>query len=196
MPVRCPWPSLAAQSRGIYAAALLALGVLLPAVVRAQSALRTTLGDAIASAEAPGAPRRVVEFEASPQRAQTSAARGGVKVLQVVLGAGAALGGGLVGLSMLRNVGTQRVDGDWGYSRAGQLGWILGSMLGSATTVVLVGKLANMDGSILGAYGGATVATIPQLLFLDVGVLPLVATVYGGGVLQSGFATGGYYLGR
>jgi hypothetical protein len=162
----------------------------------AQRLTRGTLQDSLATARDVAFSRAVLATRAVAPVRQSAGTKNTVTVLQVVVGAGAALLGGLGGLGLLRDIGTQRVSGDAGYSYAGQAGWMVGSMLSGAAAVVLLGKVSAIDGSSLGAFGGATIATLPQLLLLDEGWLPLMATVYGGGVLQSGFATAGYYLGR
>jgi len=127
------------------------------------------------------------------QAPQGERSRGGRIALQFLASSAGAAGVGLVGYFMFDDVGTKRVEGDAGYTRAGNVAYLVGSATGATLGAHLVGRSMGGHSPLWATAAGAAVGTLP--LFLAAGIdepyLPLMGIILGW-IPQAAFATIGY----
>jgi hypothetical protein len=123
-------------------------------------------------------------------------ATAGKTAAQLIASAAGATAIGLGAYFMLRDVGTHRVKGDDGYTRAGNVGYWAGSVVGAAAGAQLAGDALVGGGAVWATTLGAAIGTVPLFaLGVDEPWTPVYGLVYGW-PLQAALATGGYHLSR
>ena len=128
-----------------------------------------------------------------PLRTRTQASKPGTGqvVLQLLAGLAGAWIGGLAGYQLVAAIADDRtVEGDTGYSPAGNVGFVVGSALGSATLSTIVGGLQGTEGSYAGALAGGAIPTGLLLFGLHE---PYLGPI--GAVFVAPLQSGGAYLG-
>ncbi len=117
---------------------------------------------------------------------------GGRIALQFLAASAGAVGGGSGAFFMFRDVGEQRVVGDAGYTRAGNVAYLVGSMGGAALGAHLVGRSMGGRSPLWATTLGALVGTAPLLaLGIDEPYMPLFGIALGW-IPQAALATGGF----
>ena len=119
---------------------------------------------------------------------------GGRIALQFLAASAGAAGGGIGTFLMLRDVGEQRVVGDAGYTRAGNVGYLVGSWMGATIGAHAVGASMGAKAPVWATALGALVGTTPLIaLGLDEPYLPLFGLALGW-IPQGAMATGGFNM--
>ncbi len=116
--------------------------------------------------------------------------------LQFVAGSVGAVVGGLAGYSVLRDVSETRVKGDEGYTRSGNVGYLVGSLVGTTLGAHLVGRSMGGTAPLWATSLGGLVGTVPlAALGVDEPYLPLIGIALGW-IPQAALATGGFTRGE
>jgi hypothetical protein len=115
--------------------------------------------------------------------------------LEFVAGSAGAVGGGLVAFLAFRDLGAQRVQGDEGYTRSGNVGYLVGSFAGATLGAHLVGTSLGGKSPLWATSLGALIGTVPLMaLGVDEPYLPLAGIALGwipqGALAAAGFAMG------
>jgi hypothetical protein len=119
---------------------------------------------------------------------------GGRIALQFAAASVGAAGGGLGGFLMLRDVGEHRVEGDAGYTRAGNVGYLVGSWIGATIGAHAVGTSMGAKAPVWATALGALVGTAPLIaLGVDEPYLPLFGLALGW-IPQGAMAAGGFAM--
>lgn len=183
-------------ARAFRALALVAAtgGLLLPAVAIAQQAdlaRRAFAPSAMAVVEAPSGPALVAG--GVPQAPQRDRSRSGRILLQFLASSAGAAGTGLAAYFVFEDVGTRRVKGDEGYTRAGNVAYLTGSFTGATLGAHLVGRGMGGRSPLWATAAGAFVGTLPLLVAagVDEPYLPLMGIALGW-IPQGAFATIGF----
>lgn len=114
--------------------------------------------------------------------------------LQFVAASAGAAGGGLGGYLALRDVSATRVKGDEGYTRSGNIGYLIGSFIGTTLGAHLVGTRMGGDAPLWATSLGGLVGTVPLIaLGVDEPYLPLFGLALGW-IPQAALATGGFNM--
>lgn len=114
--------------------------------------------------------------------------------LQFVAASAGAAGAGLGAFLVTQDIGERRVEGDAGYTRAGNVGYLVGSMAGATFGAHLVGQRTGGQAPVWTTVLGALVGTVPLFaLGVDEPYLPLFG-VLAGWIPQAALATGAYAL--
>ena len=93
---------------------------------------------------------------------------------------------------MLRDVSEQRVVGDEGYTRSGNVGYLLGSWIGATIGAHAVGTSMGAKAPVWATALGALVGTAPLMaLGVDEPYMPLFGIALGW-IPQGALATGGF----
>lgn len=126
----------------------------------------------------------------APQRERS---RTGRVILQFLASSAGAAGVGLVSWLAFDDVGTRRVEGDAGYTRAGNVAYITGSFVGATLGAQLVGNSMGGRSPVWATATGALVGTLPLFAFggVDEPYLPVFGVILGW-IPQGAFATIGY----
>ena len=107
-----------------------------------------------------------------------------------------AVGGGLATYFMLRNVSETRVEGDEGYTRSGNVGYLVGSFAGATLGAQVVGTNLGGKAPLWATSIGALIGTVPLMaLGIDEPFLPLYGLVIGW-LPQGALAAGGFVMGQ
>ena len=119
---------------------------------------------------------------------------GGRIALQFLAASAGAAGGGLGGYTALRNVSETRVKGDEGYTRSGNVGYLLGSWIGATIGAHAVGTSMGAKAPVWATALGALVGTAPLMaLGVDEPYLPLFGLALGW-IPQGALAAGGFNI--
>jgi hypothetical protein len=120
--------------------------------------------------------------------------RSGRVALQFLAASAAAAGGGLGTYLVTRDLGETRVKGDEGYTRAGNVGYLVGSLAGSTLGAHLVGTNMGGKAPLWATALGALAGTTPLIaLGIDEPYLPLFGVALGW-LPQAALATGGFVM--
>jgi hypothetical protein len=112
--------------------------------------------------------------------------------LQFVAASVGAVSGGFAGYSALRDVGETRVSGDATYTRSGNVGYLLGSLVGTTLGAHVVGTHMGGRAPLWATTLGGLIGSAPLLLGgVDEPYLPLFGIAVGW-IPQAAFATGGF----
>jgi hypothetical protein len=131
------------------------------------------------------------EPRAPQERRRSNAGR--IALQFVAAGAGAA-GAGLGTYLILHDVGTKRVEGDAGYTRAGTTGYMVGSFAGATLGAHLVGTRMGGRSPLWATAVGALVGTVPLIAMgVDEPYLPLMGIAFGW-IPQAALATIGFNI--
>ena len=161
-----------------------------PVGAQLRSDARRGFAIAIAPSDAPR--WSATQTQQPPRRRSKS---GGV-ALQFLAASAGAIGGGLGTFLLLRDVGKQRVEGDAGYTRAGNVGYLVGSVAGETMGAHVVGTSMGGKSPLWATTIGALVGTAPLLaLGIDEPYLPLFGLALGW-LPQGALATGGFTMGE
>ena len=119
---------------------------------------------------------------------------GGRIALQFLAASAGAAGGGIGTFLLFRDVGETRVVGDAGYTRAGNVAYLVGSMGGATLGAHLVGRSMGGRSPLWATTLGALVGTAPLLaLGIDEPYMPLFGLALGW-IPQAALATGGFNM--
>ena len=185
----------ALAGRGLTLLALVAVASLwlVPGAVQAQRIEIARRAFATSRALAHDRPAATSNVGAVPEAPQGERSRGGRLALQFLASSAGAAGAGLVGYFVFDEVGTKRVEGDAGYTRAGNVAYLVGSAAGATLGAHLVGRSMGGRSPVWATAAGAVVGTLP--LFLAAGIdepyLPLMGVALGW-IPQAAFATLGF----
>lgn len=114
--------------------------------------------------------------------------------LQFLAGSAGAVGGGIATYIMLRDVSETRVEGDEGYTRSGNIGYLVGSFAGATLGAHLVGTRMGGRSPLWATALGSLVGTVPLgALGIDEPYLPLFGIVLGW-IPQGALAAGGFTM--
>jgi hypothetical protein len=114
--------------------------------------------------------------------------------LQFVAASAGAVGGGLATYFMLRDVSETRVEGDEGYTRSGNVGYLVGSFAGATLGAQVVGTSMGGKAPLWATSLGALVGTVPLIaLGVDEPYLPLFGLAVGW-IPQGALAAGGFTM--
>lgn len=114
--------------------------------------------------------------------------------VQFVAGSAAAVSVGLAGYLLLRDVSETRVKGDEGYTRSGNVGYLVGSFVGTTLGAHLVGRSMGGKAPLWATSLGGLVGTAPLVaLGIDEPFLPLIGLSLGW-IPQAALATGGFVM--
>ena len=169
----------------------IALAALIDAPTCAQAQRRDALyRESIARRSQPD-----VRFAPSPALQQPrKRSSGGRIALQFLAASAGAAGGGLGGYFALRNVSEQRVVGDEGYTRSGNVGYLLGSWIGATIGAHAVGTSMGAKAPVWATALGGLVGTAPlAALGVDEPYLPLFGLALGW-IPQGALAAAGFNL--
>ena len=173
------------------ASTAIAGALLLPGATSAQQA---ALARCAFDASPISAITRTTGFAAlEPGALQRERSRTGRVVLQFLASSAGAAGVGLVSWLAFEDVGTRRVEGDAGYTRAGNVAYITGSFVGATLGAHLVGNSMGGRSPVWATAAGALVGTLPLFVFggVDEPYLPVFGVILGW-IPQGAFATIGY----
>jgi len=121
---------------------------------------------------------------------------GGRLALQFLAASGGAVGGGLATYLALRDISPTRVKGDDGYSRSGNVGYLVGSFAGATLGAHLVGTRMGGHSPWWATSLGALLGTVPlAALGVDEPYLPLFGIALGW-IPQAGLAAVGFSAGE
>ena len=169
----------------------LALAVAVPADAQRRAPLRAAVG--IAPAPTTLLKTRTLGSDPQLPHRRSESARLGLEFLAASAGA---VAGGIAGYAILRDVSDRRVKGDEGYTRSGNVGWLVGSFAGSAVGAQLAGTRMGGKSPIWATALGALVGTVPLgALGVDEPYLPLVGFALGW-IPQAALAAGGFTMGE
>ena len=102
--------------------------------------------------------------------------------------------GGLGTYSLLRDVSETRVKGDEGYTRSGNVGYLVGSFAGATLGAHAVGRRMGGTSPLWATSLGALVGTVPLIaLGIDEPYLPLFGVALGW-IPQAALAAGGFTM--
>ena len=133
---------------------------------------------------------------ASPWQPTRRRSQGARVALQFLASSAGAAGGGLATYFITHDMGKQRVKGDEGYSRAGNIGFLVGSFAGATLGAQLVGNAMGGKSPVWATALGALIGTVPlATLGVDEPFLPLYGIVLGW-IPEGGLATVGYAAGE
>jgi len=114
--------------------------------------------------------------------------------LQFVAASAGAVGGGLGTYFLLRDVSETRVEGDEGYTRSGNVGYLVGSLAGATLGAHVVGTSMGAKAPLWATSLGALVGTVPLIAMgVDEPFLPLYGLVLGW-LPQGALAAGGFVM--
>ena len=171
--------------------------LIVPASARAQhrAALRTAIAMPTEAGVATAPPRAAalgaagLSVPAPPPR--SAGARLGLQFLAA--GAGA-VGGGLGTYLILRDASETRVKGDEGYTRSGNVGYLVGSFAGATIGAHVVGRTLGGNAPLWATSLGALIGSAPLLaLGVDEPYLPLYGVVLAW-IPQAALAAGGFIM--
>lgn len=119
----------------------------------------------------------------------------GVRLGLQFLAAGVgAVGGGIGTFILLRDVSDQRVKGDDGYTRSGNVGYLVGSFAGATIGAQTIGRSLGGRSPLWATSLGALVGSAPLIaLGVDEPWLPLYGIVLGW-IPQAALAAGGFIM--
>jgi hypothetical protein len=119
----------------------------------------------------------------------------GARVGLQFLAAGAgAVGGGIALDLALKDVSTQRVKGDEGYTRSANVGYLVGSFAGATVGAHWVGTSLGGKSPVWATALGSLIGTVPlAALGVDEPYLPLFGIVLGW-IPQAALAAGGFNM--
>jgi hypothetical protein len=104
------------------------------------------------------------------------------------------VGGGLGSYFILRDVSETRVEGDEGYTRSGNVGYLIGSFAGATIGAHAVGRSLGGNSPLWSTSLGALIGSVPLIaLGVDEPFLPLYGIVLGW-IPQAALAAGGFIL--
>lgn len=119
---------------------------------------------------------------------------GGRVALQFLAAGAGAIGGGIAMDLALKDVSTQRVKGDEGYTRSANVGYLVGSFAGATLGAHWVGTSLGGRSPVWATALGSLVGTVPlAALGVDEPYLPLFGIVLGW-IPQAGLAAGGFNM--
>jgi hypothetical protein len=172
---------------------LLASAIVAPAR-RALAQQRSSLRSA-ASITTRAANHGVTHIGSSPLALQPRRPSEGKRAaVQFVAGSAAAVSVGLAGYLLLRDVSETRVKGDEGYTRSGNVGYLVGSFVGTTLGAHLVGRSMGGRAPLWATSLGGLVGTAPLVaLGIDEPFLPLIGLSLGW-IPQAALATGGFVM--
>lgn len=166
-----------------------------PAMSQQRTALRSAIATpplpahALSSGPTSGAPAPTLVL-AAPRH--SPGARLGLQFLAASAGA---VAGGLGTYFVLRDVSETRVKGDEGYTRSGNVGYLVGSFAGATVGAHAVGRSLGGKSPLWATSLGALVGTAPLIaLGVDEPYLPLFGIALGW-IPQAALAAGGFVLG-
>lgn len=135
----------------------------------------------------------MVETSNESASLQRERSRAGRVVLEFLASSAGAAGAGLVGFLIFQDVGRTRVEGDAGYTRAGNVAYLTGSVAGATLGAQLVGRSMGARSPWWATATGALIGTVPlfAVLGVDEPYLPLFGILLGW-IPQAAFATIGY----
>lgn len=169
----------------------LALVALIAAPGRAYAQRRDALHSESITAQSLSDVRPVPALTLQQPRRRSS---GGRIALQFLAASAGAAGGGLGGYFVLHDVSEQRVEGDEGYTRSGNVGYLLGSWIGATIGAHAVGTSMGAKAPVWATALGALVGTTPLMaLGIDEPWLPLYGLLLGW-IPQGALATGGFNM--
>jgi hypothetical protein len=129
-----------------------------------------------------------------PQRERRRMSTGGRVALQLLASGAGAVGGGIALDLALKDVSTQRVKGDEGYTRSANVGYLVGSFAGATLGAHWVGTSLGGKSPLWATALGSLVGTVPlAALGIDEPYLPLFGIVLGW-IPQAALATGGFNM--
>jgi hypothetical protein len=121
---------------------------------------------------------------------------GGRLALQFLAASAGAVGGGLGTYLLLRDVSETRVQGDEGYTRSGNVGYLVGSFAGATLGAHAVGTSMGGRAPLWATSLGALVGTVPLIAVgVDEPYLPLFGIAIGW-LPQGALAAGGFVMGQ
>jgi hypothetical protein len=161
-----------------------------PALAQHRSSLRSAASIATRTAN-----RGVTDIGHSPLSLQPRRPSEGKRAaVQFIAGSAAAVSVGLAGYFVLRNVSETRVKGDEGYTRSGNVGYLVGSFVGTTLGAHLVGRSMGGKAPLWATSLGGLVGTAPLIaLGIDEPFLPLIGLSLGW-IPQAALATGGFVM--
>ena len=114
--------------------------------------------------------------------------------LQFLAAGAGAVGGGIALDLALKDVSTQRVKGDEGYTRSANVGYLVGSFAGATIGAHVVGTSLGGKSHVWATALGALLGTVPlAALGVDEPYLPLFGIVLGW-IPQAAMAAGGFEM--
>jgi hypothetical protein len=114
--------------------------------------------------------------------------------LQFLAGSAGAVGGGIATYLILRDVSDTRVEGDEGYTRSGNVGYLVGSFAGATLGAHLAGRRMGGKSPLWATALGSLVGTVPlAALGIDEPYLPLFGIVLGW-IPQGALAAAGFTM--
>ena len=150
-----------------------------------------TLHSGVAAAHAT---KHGTAFGTAPPQQPHKSSRGGRVALQFLAGSAGAVGGGIATYIILRDVSETRVEGDEGYTRSGNVGYLVGSFAGATLGAHLVGTRMGGRSPMWATALGSLVGTVPlAALGIDEAYLPLFGILLGW-IPQGALAAGGFTM--
>ena len=130
----------------------------------------------------------------APPQQPHKPSKGGRVALQFLAGSAGAVGGGIATYIILRDVSETRVEGDEGYTRSGNVGYLVGSFAGATLGAHLVGTRMGGRSPLWATALGSLVGTVPlAALGIDEPYLPLFGILLGW-IPQGALAAGGFTM--
>ena len=162
-----------------------------PALAQHRSSLRSAASITSRTANRGG----VTDVDSAPLALQPRRASEGKRAaMQFVAGSAAAVSVGLAGYLLLRDVSETRVKGDEGYTRSGNVGYLVGSFVGTTLGTHLVGRSMGGKAPLWATALGGLAGTAPLVaLGVDEPFLPLIGLSLGW-IPQAALATGGFVM--
>ena len=111
---------------------------------------------------AAGAVRHELEHTGAPASPSSRASRS-FRALQFLAATAGAIAGGSAGYSIMRDPARDRVKGDAGYSRAGNMGYAIGSAVGATVVGYAIGRTDGSHGSLAVTAIGASLPALPMV---------------------------------
>jgi hypothetical protein len=172
-----------------YAFAITAMTLPARAGAQLQTDARRAVGAHASEAIAP-------DIAAVWQQPPRRRSEGGRIALQFLAASAGAASGGIVSYLMLRDVGTTRVVGDAGYTRTGNVGYLVGSLAGATLGAHVVGTSMGARSPLWATAVGALIGTVPLVAIgVDEPYLPLMGIALGW-IPPAAFSTGGFNVGE
>jgi hypothetical protein len=165
-----------------------------PAAAQQRGQLRSAF--AISSASGPAQERFALgtTADAAPLLLAPRHSAGVRLGLQFLAAGVGAVGGGIGTFILLRDVSDQRVKGDEGYTRSGNVGYLVGSFAGATIGAHTIGRSLGGRSPLWATSLGALAGSVPLMaLGVDEPWLPLYGVVLGW-IPQAALAAGGFIM--